>query len=151
MSQNKNKTCSELLMTTGMGLDRAYFEFQKLVFFGTPINGRLTALSAFQKQPFKKQPSQPQFAHELDFFSLNVEIFHIIFLFYVFSPQLQHFLLGLNLNNNNSPHPFLRSVSGVQCEIWRACCGGFPLRCLGFLWVLFGGFSEVFLAVVGSL
>ena len=23
-------------MTIGMGLDRAYFEFQKLVFFGTP-------------------------------------------------------------------------------------------------------------------
>ena len=36
MSQNKNKSCSELLMTIGLELDRAYFEFQKLVFFGTP-------------------------------------------------------------------------------------------------------------------
>ena len=36
MSYIDSENCSEHLMTIGMGIDRAPFEFQKWVFFGTP-------------------------------------------------------------------------------------------------------------------
>ena len=36
MSYIDSKNCSEHLMTIGMGLDRAYVEFQKWAVFGTP-------------------------------------------------------------------------------------------------------------------
>ena len=36
MSYSKNKNCSELLLTKGMGLDRAPVEFQKLGFLKPP-------------------------------------------------------------------------------------------------------------------
>ena len=36
MSNRENKNCSELLLTNGMGLDRAPDEFQKLVFLKPP-------------------------------------------------------------------------------------------------------------------
>ena len=36
MSYIDSENCFEHLMTIGMGLDRAPFEFQKWVFFGTP-------------------------------------------------------------------------------------------------------------------
>ena len=37
MSWSKNEYCSELLLTNGIGLDRAPVEFQKFVFFETPL------------------------------------------------------------------------------------------------------------------
>ena len=41
MSYIDSKNCSEHLITNEMGLDRAPFEFQKMVFFGTPYSPTL--------------------------------------------------------------------------------------------------------------
>ena len=43
MSKNKNKNCSELLLTNGIGLDRAPFKVQlfDFVFWGPPIGQSL--------------------------------------------------------------------------------------------------------------
>ena len=54
MNLSKNKNCSELLLTKGMGLDRAPVEFQKLGFLKPPNGGRntkhLTCKEYFHKE-----------------------------------------------------------------------------------------------------
>ena len=47
----KNKNCSELLLTKGMGLDRAPSNFLTLVFLDPPSEGILTHQNALLKTP----------------------------------------------------------------------------------------------------